>query len=115
MPHPKYDDMTTDNDFNLVFLSRPVSAKNLKLVTLNSEDDMPAVGDSVHVSGWGDTAKEDDIQTLSNGLMVSRGICRQILDIPLSFGGINKNLLLTHPCVSISHFMSSFAILDCRT
>lgn len=69
MPHPKYNDMTTDNDFNLVFLSRPVSAKNLKLVTLNNEDDMPAVGDSVHVSGWGDTAKEDDIQTLSNALM----------------------------------------------
>eukprot|EP00804_Cyclotella_cryptica_P019408 CCRYP_006591-RA/>CCRYP_006591-RA protein AED:0.03 eAED:0.03 QI:3071/1/1/1/0.75/0.4/5/2863/486 len=69
MPHPEYDDTTTDNDFNLVFLSRPVSAKNLKLVTLNDEDDMPAVGDSVHVSGWGDTTKEDDIQTLSNALM----------------------------------------------
>ena len=73
MPHPKYDDMTTDNDFNLVFLSRPVSAKNLKLVTLNTEDDMPAVGDSVHVPGWGDTAREDDILTLSNALMVSAG------------------------------------------
>jgi hypothetical protein len=72
LPHPEYDDMTTNNDFNLVFLSRPVSQKYLKLVTLNSHDDSPAVGDSVVVMGWGDTAKEDDVQTLSDVLMVCK-------------------------------------------
>jgi trypsin len=69
LPHPDYDDATTDNDFNLVFLSRAVSAEYLNLVTLNTDAEAPSVGDSVYVMGWGDTAKEDDIQMISDVLM----------------------------------------------
>jgi hypothetical protein len=52
----------------LVFLSRPVSREYLNLVTLNTQDTVPAADDSVFVMGWGDTAKEDDIQTASDDL-----------------------------------------------
>lgn len=38
-------------------------------MTLNSQDNAPEAGDSVFVMGWGDTAKEDDIQTISDVLM----------------------------------------------
>ena len=57
------------DDFNLVFLSRPVSEDNLNLVTLNTDDDVPEIGGSVYVMGWGETNPSDDLQTLSDVLM----------------------------------------------
>ncbi|ACI64196.1 predicted protein [Thalassiosira pseudonana CCMP1335] len=68
LPHPKYNDRTTDNDFNLVFLDRPTTA-NVEMVTLNSQSSLPGVGDEVTVVGWGDTVAADDVQRLSDKLM----------------------------------------------
>lgn len=56
IPHPNYDDWTTDNDFMLVVLSSPaILSSDVQLVDLNSANSEPSVGDQVTVMGWGDT------------------------------------------------------------
>ena len=54
IPHPDYDDMTTDNDFMLVFLKDSATV-DIKMVQVNSDASVPEVGDPVTVVGWGDT------------------------------------------------------------
>lgn len=66
--HPKYDKNETDNDFMLLFLDRPYTAKNVGIVKLNSDDAYPLVGDRVADMGWGDTAKDEGIIVLSEAL-----------------------------------------------
>lgn len=52
MPHPRYNDRTTDNDFMLVFLAQPATLNNdVGLVQLNSADNSPGVGSKVTVMG----------------------------------------------------------------
>jgi len=53
MPHPSYQESSTDNDFSLIFLAAP--ARKGDLVRLNPRDDVPAPGSRVTVMGWGDT------------------------------------------------------------
>ena len=67
IPHPKYNDKTTDNDFNLVFLSRPTKQK-VSLVNINDNSNSPKVGEEVYVMGWGDTAADDYTQKLADKL-----------------------------------------------
>jgi trypsin len=70
LPHPNYDDSTTDNDFMLVFLRSAATLNgDVDLVTLNGDSNVPNVGDSVTVMGWGDTNIRDDVSTLSHVLM----------------------------------------------
>jgi trypsin len=66
--HPKYNDKTTDNDFNLVFLSRPTKEK-VSLVNINNDSNSPRVGEEVIVMGWGDTTSDDYTQKLADKLM----------------------------------------------
>ncbi len=68
--HPQYDQFTTDNDFMLVFLKRPLYG-NVKLVKLNSNPNLPAIGRTVTAMGWGDTDARDDVVTLSDRLRVA--------------------------------------------
>jgi trypsin len=68
LPHPKYDERTTDNDFNLVFLSRPTT-QNVVLVSLNDDTNSPSVGEEVYIMGWGDTTEDDLTQKLADKLM----------------------------------------------
>ncbi|KAL3803199.1 hypothetical protein HJC23_003474 [Cyclotella cryptica] len=68
VPHPKYNDKTTDNDFNLVFLSRPTN-QNVVLANLNDNKNSPSVGEEVYVMGWGDTTEDDYTQKLADKLM----------------------------------------------
>jgi trypsin len=67
IPHPKYNDKTTDNDFNLVFLSRPTKQK-VSLVNINDSSNSPKIGEEVYVMGWGDTAADDYTQKLADKL-----------------------------------------------
>jgi trypsin len=56
IPHPNYDDFSTDMDFMLVVLSSPaLLSSDVSLVGLNSANSEPSVGDEVTVMGWGDT------------------------------------------------------------
>jgi trypsin len=66
--HPKYDDRTTSNDFNVVILERSTKLTTVEFVTLNSKDNVPTVGHEVYVMGWGDTVAADDISRLSDVL-----------------------------------------------
>jgi trypsin len=59
VPHPLYDDSTTDNDFMLVFLSSNVTV-NVATVKLNPDSTVPEVGADVTVVGWGDTDPSDE-------------------------------------------------------
>ncbi len=68
--HPQCDHFTTDNDFMLVFLKRPLYG-NVKLITLNSNPNLPAIGRAVTATGWGDTDARDDVVTLSDRLRVA--------------------------------------------
>ena len=65
--HPNYNDRTTRNDFNLVFLERATD-ENVALVKVNSNDSLPNPGGSVVVMGWGDTTAADDKMWLSDTL-----------------------------------------------
>ena len=67
IPHPKYNDKTTDNDFNLVFLSRPTKQK-VSFVNINDSSNSPKVGEEVYVMGWGDTTADDYTQKLAGQL-----------------------------------------------
>jgi trypsin len=69
LPHPQYNSQTTDNDFNLVFLSEPANMAGIKLVTLNEDSNYPEVGLDVTVVGYGDTNPSDSVSDLSDNLM----------------------------------------------
>ena len=69
VPHPDYDSRTTDNDFMLVFLDSAVTATNVDLVKLNKDSNVPSIGSSVTVMGWGDTDIRGDVSKLSDVLM----------------------------------------------
>jgi secreted trypsin-like serine protease len=49
--HPRYNPSTTNNDFNLVFLTRQTTA-NVHIVKLNKEASIPSHRDPVEVMGW---------------------------------------------------------------
>lgn len=51
MPHPRYNPSRTDNDFNLIFLTRKTTA-NVPIVKLNKEASIPSNRDPVEVMGW---------------------------------------------------------------
>jgi hypothetical protein len=68
IPHPKYNDRTTDSDWNIVILSRPTT-ENVDLVQINASGNSPSTGQDVTVMGWGDTIAADDAQKLSDVLM----------------------------------------------
>ena len=55
VPHPQYDDYTTDSDFMVVHLSEPIdmSQSNVAFVKLNQQSATPAKGEKVTVVGWG--------------------------------------------------------------
>jgi trypsin len=54
IPHPDYDEDTTDNDFMLLFLANNVTV-DVKMVNINSDANVPALEQAVTVVGWGDT------------------------------------------------------------
>eukprot|EP00581_Thalassiosira_minuscula_P002467 CAMPEP_0183739474 /NCGR_PEP_ID=MMETSP0737-20130205/57136_1 /TAXON_ID=385413 /ORGANISM="Thalassiosira miniscula, Strain CCMP1093" /LENGTH=341 /DNA_ID=CAMNT_0025974291 /DNA_START=123 /DNA_END=1148 /DNA_ORIENTATION=- len=100
LPHPRYNDRRTDNDFMLVFLKRAVTAKNVDLVKLNSQSSVPSVGARVTAMGWGDTDSRDNVSRLSNVLMkvqvnvLSNDECEDSSDRYQSYyGSITKNML----------------------
>mmetsp|Transcript_24220 Transcript_24220/g.36830 ORF Transcript_24220/g.36830 Transcript_24220/m.36830 type:complete len:455 (-) Transcript_24220:111-1475(-) len=65
--YPGFDWGTTDNDYMILVLDRPVveAMDNLVQVT----PDVVPVGTAVTVMGWGDTHPSDEIQTKSDELM----------------------------------------------
>jgi trypsin len=65
--HPRYNPSTTNNDFNLVFLTRQTTA-NVHIVKLNKEASIPSHRDPVEVMGWGDTDPSEWSQRLANKL-----------------------------------------------
>jgi trypsin len=67
VPHPKYNPSSTDNDFNLIFLTRKTTA-DVPIVKLNKEKSVPSATDAVEVMGWGDTDASEWSQRLSDVL-----------------------------------------------
>jgi len=59
IPHPYYDDVTTDNDFMLLFLKDSVTV-DVKMVQVNSDANVPELEGAVTVVGWGDTDITDE-------------------------------------------------------
>lgn len=66
--HPLYEPYTTDNDFMLLILERPTTAK-VSMVQLNSNASFPEDGDECVVMGWGDTTQDDYTVETSSVLM----------------------------------------------
>ena len=70
VPHPDYDEFTTDFDFMLVFLRSPATLNgDISLVKLNDDPSVPRVGQRVTPMGWGDTDERDEVSQLSDVLM----------------------------------------------
>ncbi|KAL7542236.1 hypothetical protein ACHAXR_011608 [Thalassiosira sp. AJA248-18] len=65
--HPKYNSKTTDNDFMVVCMDKPVN-NGVKLVKLNSDKNYPQVKQKVTVVGFGDTNKSDYVSDLASKL-----------------------------------------------
>ncbi|KAL7493437.1 hypothetical protein ACHAWT_002557 [Skeletonema menzelii] len=61
IPHPNYDDATTDNDFMLLILKDSVTV-DVKMVQVNSDINVPEVGAAVQVMGWGDTDITEEVE-----------------------------------------------------
>jgi len=51
--HPEYSDFTVDNDVAIIFLRTAING--ITPVTLNTDPNLPAVGDPLDVAGWGMT------------------------------------------------------------
>ncbi|KAL9189089.1 hypothetical protein ACHAXT_011579 [Thalassiosira profunda] len=62
MPHPQYDDDTTDNDFMLLFLARPTN-ETIDLASVSPN--VVAVGSDVTALGWGDINADQDEVTMA--------------------------------------------------
>jgi len=68
LPHPNYVSATTDNDFMLVFLERPISdVDGVDFVTLNHRHSVPSLNQEVTVMGWGVT--DYDTGDMADALM----------------------------------------------
>ena len=71
--HPTYNNVTYDNDFALIFLSRKVQQETASTyVKLNRDKDAPEDNEGLTVMGWGDTEEDEDIVLPSNMLMETR-------------------------------------------
>lgn len=69
LPHPDYNDRSTDMDFMLVFLKSAATLNGeVDTVTLNDDSSTPNVGNRVTVMGWGDTDIRDNVSKLSDVL-----------------------------------------------
>jgi secreted trypsin-like serine protease len=66
--HPEYDDEETDNDFMLLFLERPSTARNVDVIRLNSDGSVPSAGQRVTDMGWGDTRIDEEVHVNSDFL-----------------------------------------------
>jgi trypsin len=82
IPHPQYNNKTTNNDYMLLVLNRPTRA-NVELVKLNSNASVPSNNQRLRVMGWGDTNPDDNVSDLAERLMsvdvnaISNQQCRQ--------------------------------------
>jgi trypsin len=69
--HPGYNPTTEENDIALWFLPFPIAEdENFKFATLNEDPTVPADGEELFVSGWGDTVAGDDRSTILLGTNV---------------------------------------------
>lgn len=99
IPHPRYSDATTNNDYMIVVLSEEAQLNSdVGLVKLNSNDNVPSVGGQCTVMGWGNTNVNNP--TLSDKLMkvnvnaISNNDCGQSSDGRDDYyGQITENML----------------------
>lgn len=68
LQHPRYKKKTTNNDFMLVFLERPIT-EDVRLATLNDSASYPHLHDRATVVGWGDTDPSDEVDVISDELL----------------------------------------------
>eukprot|EP00578_Thalassiosira_sp_NH16_P026271 CAMPEP_0181100722 /NCGR_PEP_ID=MMETSP1071-20121207/13349_1 /TAXON_ID=35127 /ORGANISM="Thalassiosira sp., Strain NH16" /LENGTH=370 /DNA_ID=CAMNT_0023183479 /DNA_START=83 /DNA_END=1195 /DNA_ORIENTATION=+ len=87
VPHPNYNSRLTENDFMLVFLSRPVNLnEDVGLVKINDNNSIPSVNSRVTNVGWGDTTKSETTSRPSDKLMkvdvnvISNSLCEKSSD-----------------------------------
>eukprot|EP00804_Cyclotella_cryptica_P010848 CCRYP_008784-RA/>CCRYP_008784-RA protein AED:0.04 eAED:0.04 QI:129/1/1/1/1/1/3/505/385 len=65
--HPEYDSSTLDNDVAILFL--PTAINDITPVTLNTNPNLPVVGDPLDVAGWG--ATEYGFPTVPNAVTLA--------------------------------------------
>ena len=99
--HPDYNAATFDYDFGIIVFSLPSTVSqmyfhsNVTFVTLNSNDEVPSVGETVTSMGWGrtiftdpnsysDVLKDVSLHALSNKK------CKEITDSMLCAGAKNE-------------------------
>jgi trypsin len=69
IPHPRYNPVTTDHDFMLMFLKVNSAADDIVTIKLNSNPMIPSVGQTLTVMGWGDTIIGTSESMRSDALM----------------------------------------------
>ena len=94
--HPGYTAATVDNDFNLIFLQKPVAidgSGDISFIKLNRDASIPAgprpgqraeEGDPLTVVGWGDTDQRENVEKSSDVLMetevytMTNDVCEEV-------------------------------------
>ncbi|EJK69075.1 hypothetical protein THAOC_09706 [Thalassiosira oceanica] len=66
LKHPSYKSSTTDNDYMLIFLDKPVSVNNVKFASVT--DNFVRANEAVTVVGWGDMDIDLDEEELPDEL-----------------------------------------------
>ena len=68
--HPMYDEETVDNDFNLVFLRKPIELEGgASYVRPNVDPDLPYPDAPLSVVGYGDLDPREDVSRMSDELL----------------------------------------------
>ncbi|XP_040596396.1 trypsin-like isoform X2 [Mesocricetus auratus] len=73
IPHPTYNNDTTDNDIMLIKLNSP-AAINSYVSTVSLPSSCPSIGTECLVSGWGDTVSIGNLHCL-NASILSDPVC----------------------------------------
>jgi trypsin len=81
IPHPKYNDETSENDIALIVLSNPVQ-NAVQVVNVNGDVNYPATGATARVMGWGNLSTDGfdlpDVPYMADVDVISNQQCESL-------------------------------------
>mmetsp|Transcript_4012 Transcript_4012/g.6099 ORF Transcript_4012/g.6099 Transcript_4012/m.6099 type:complete len:459 (+) Transcript_4012:71-1447(+) len=101
IPHPKYDEETSEYDMALIVLSRPVSVA-VQAVTVNDDNSYPSVGTTARVMGWGNLKTNGfdlpDVPYMADVDVISNQQCEDLERGGASYSGYGFGIYQSNIC-----------------